>query len=75
VGWVWLNYSTGWELYSVNVAAKQAGIIVVTGIAFRLLAAGKKTYSPERTSSGSLAIFAPIRRASSFVGNFAAELR
>jgi hypothetical protein len=43
VGWVWLNYSTDWELYSVNVAAKQAGIIVLTGIAFRLLAAGKKT--------------------------------
>jgi hypothetical protein len=43
VGWVWLNYLTDWELYSVNVAAAQAGIIILIGIAFRLLAAGKKT--------------------------------
>jgi hypothetical protein len=41
-GWVWLNYSTGWKFHSVTHVAAQAGIIVLTGIALLLLAAGKK---------------------------------
>jgi len=42
-GWLWLNYLTGWAFHSVSHASAQAGIIVLTGIALRLLAAGKKT--------------------------------
>jgi hypothetical protein len=40
--WLGLNYSNGWTLYSVNHAAAQAGIIVLIGVAFRLLVAGKQ---------------------------------
>jgi hypothetical protein len=42
VGWVWFNYSTDWVFHSASRASAQAGIIVLTGIAFRLLVAGKK---------------------------------
>ena len=41
--WLGLNYSTGWTFYSVSHASAQAGIIVLIGIAFRLLVAGKQT--------------------------------
>jgi hypothetical protein len=39
----WLNYSTDWALYSVSHASAQAGIILLIGIALRLLAADKQT--------------------------------
>jgi hypothetical protein len=42
-GWVWLNYLTSLAFHSVSDASAQAGIIVLTGIALRLLVAGKKT--------------------------------
>jgi hypothetical protein len=42
-GWVWLNYLSGWKFHSVSHASAQAGIIVLTGIALRLLTAGENT--------------------------------
>jgi hypothetical protein len=38
-GWIWLNYWTGWGSHSPGHAFEQAGIIVLIGIALRLLGA------------------------------------
>jgi hypothetical protein len=41
-GWIWLNYWTRWAFHSSSHTFAQAGIIVLIGIALRLLAAGEK---------------------------------
>jgi hypothetical protein len=40
--WIYFNYSTGGAFYSLGNASPQAGIMVLIGIALRLLAAGGK---------------------------------